>query len=582
MDFFLLFFRKRFSNQLIVRNFAQKKLIIMKRNLLFLGFLTLASQAFTQTSNCLPDWEYRMPVTVSNANAAVLTDYQVNLTVNTQALISAGKMNLDGSDIRFAIDCCTPVCYWIESGLNTTTTSVWVNVSSIPSMGEANIFMYYGNSTATDASDAACVFDVFDDFDNDALNQFSQVCGTGSESFAGGELALSWSNDVVYQSSMTLPLGNIYTIESNITAASGSWPGIYAMKQTDSRSYGNLMGSSQMRISVGSTSVSTPCDGHNWASTQLSYTNPVGIWSLTWRGTGDIIADFPTIGAVTSTDVTFALDDALVVGFGGISGGTGSMTIDWIRARKYAAITPTFVFGTEEVPSGAQVVSITAPASGICPGESVQLDAGTGFINYDWSTTESTQTIDVSAAGWYYVTATDLAGCSSEDSVEINAFTSPIAGFGSAVAGGDVTFSNSSTDGISYAWDFGDGNSSTDENPSHTYAANATYSVCLTVTSADGCTDDICNDVIVSTVGLSGLEQLSFELYPNPTNSELNVVSPLEEDVLFELTSLDGKVVKSGKLARGVNVLNVTSTEAGSYILRLPNHPGYGSRIVVQ
>ncbi len=554
----------------------------MKKNLLLFGLLTLATQTFAQTSNCLPEWQYRMPVTVSNANAAALTDHQVNLTVNTQALITDGKMNVDGSDLRFAVDCCTPVCYWIESGLNTTTTSVWVNIGSIPSMDDATIYMYYGNAVATGTSDATCVFDVFDDFDNDALNQFSQVCGTGAESFAGGELSLSWSSDVIYQSSISLPLGTIYTIESNITAASGDWPGIYAMKQTDSRSYGNLMGSTQVRISVGSTFTSTPCDGHNWASGLFGYTNPVGIWSLTWRGTGDIIADFPSVGPITSTDVTFPLNDDLVVGFGGISGGTGSMTIDWIRARKYAAITPTFVFGTEEVPSGAQVVSITAPASGICPGESVQLDAGTGFTNYDWSTTESTQTIDVSAAGWYYVTATDLAGCSSEDSVEINAFTAPTAGFGSVVTVGDVTFTSSSTGGTTYAWDFGDGNSSTDENPSHTYTANATYSVCLTVTSADGCTDEICNDVIISTVGLSGLEQLSFDMYPNPTSTELNVVSPLEEVVTFELTSIDGKVVQAGKLTTGVNVLNVTSIEAGTYILRLPNYPGYGSRIVVQ
>lgn len=554
----------------------------MKKNLLLFGLLTLATQTFAQVSNCLPAWQYRMPLTVSNANATALNDHQVNVVVNTQALISAGKMNMDGSDMRFAIDCCTPACYWIESGINTTTTSVWVNVSAVPASGNSTLFMYYGNTAATDASDPTCVFDVYDGFDNNATTQFTTPCGVGTPTFAGGVMSLSWSSDVMYISNNTLPLGNVYTIESNITAASGNWPGIYAMKATDYRSYGNLMGSSQMRISVGSTSVNTPCDGHNWASSQISYTNPVGIWSLTWRGTGDITANFPSIGVVNSTDVTFPLNDALVVGFGGISGGTGSMSIDWIRARKYAAITPTYSFGAEEVPPGASAVAISVPSTGFCPGDSLLLDAGSGFTAYDWSTGATSQDIYVSSAATYIVTATDMAGCLSQDSVEIVEYVAPTAGFTDVVAVGNVAFTNTSTNGATYAWDFGDGSTSTQQNPTHTYAANGTYTVCLTVTSADGCIDVVCNDVIVSSIGLNTLDLLSFDIYPNPTSGELNVVSPMEDVVTYELTSIDGKVVQTGKLKQGANELNVDTVEAGTYILRVANLPGYGSRIVVQ
>jgi PKD repeat protein len=48
-------------------------------------------------------------------------------------------------------------------------------------------------------------------------------------------------------------------------------------------------------------------------------------------------------------------------------------------------------------------------------------------------------------------------------------------------------FSNESTGGVpayTYAWDFGDGNNSTDENPVHKYTVNATYNVSLTVTDS--------------------------------------------------------------------------------------------------
>ncbi len=53
-----------------------------------------------------------------------------------------------------------------------------------------------------------------------------------------------------------------------------------------------------------------------------------------------------------------------------------------------------------------------------------------------------------------------------------------------------VTFSNGSTGGNSYFWDFGDGSTSVEENPSHTFGNNNNgHTVTMTVTSTLGCTD---------------------------------------------------------------------------------------------
>ncbi len=49
-----------------------------------------------------------------------------------------------------------------------------------------------------------------------------------------------------------------------------------------------------------------------------------------------------------------------------------------------------------------------------------------------------------------------------------------------------VAFSIGRSGGVSYRWEFGDGRSSTSENPTNTYAAAGTYNVTLTVTYADG------------------------------------------------------------------------------------------------
>ena len=53
--------------------------------------------------------------------------------------------------------------------------------------------------------------------------------------------------------------------------------------------------------------------------------------------------------------------------------------------------------------------------------------------------------------------------------------------------GTPVSFINESTGGSSYLWDFGDGSTSTAENPSHVYEGAGTYTVKLIVTGG-GCT----------------------------------------------------------------------------------------------
>ncbi|QTL37723.1 trypsin-like serine protease [Pseudoalteromonas viridis] len=61
----------------------------------------------------------------------------------------------------------------------------------------------------------------------------------------------------------------------------------------------------------------------------------------------------------------------------------------------------------------------------------------------------------------------------------------PVADFSSSVSGLTVSFANRATDdnGITaYDWNFGDGNRSSAANPRHTYAANGSYNVTLTVT----------------------------------------------------------------------------------------------------
>jgi PKD repeat protein len=57
---------------------------------------------------------------------------------------------------------------------------------------------------------------------------------------------------------------------------------------------------------------------------------------------------------------------------------------------------------------------------------------------------------------------------------------------------------NGAGDIVNWLWDFGDGNSSTQQNPSHTYAAEGTYTVSLTVTDSGSLSDTISKPVTVT------------------------------------------------------------------------------------
>ncbi|MEI6575336.1 MAG: PKD domain-containing protein [Bacteroidota bacterium] len=63
---------------------------------------------------------------------------------------------------------------------------------------------------------------------------------------------------------------------------------------------------------------------------------------------------------------------------------------------------------------------------------------------------------------------------------------SPTASFTYAQNGMAITFTNTSVNGVTYAWDFGDGQTSTSQNPVHTYAAEGIYTISMTATNPNG------------------------------------------------------------------------------------------------
>jgi hypothetical protein len=85
--------------------------------------------------------------------------------------------------------------------------------------------------------------------------------------------------------------------------------------------------------------------------------------------------------------------------------------------------------------------------------------------------------------------------------------SSLMADFTANTTSGDVPltvhFTDLSTNApISWAWTFGDGGTSTEQNPSHTYTAAGTYTVTLTATNAEGSDDEVKTGYITVTPGV--------------------------------------------------------------------------------
>jgi hypothetical protein len=107
-------------------------------------------------------WAYRQRVPLTNSSGSTQTDFQVQFTVDTATLITAGKMQSSCADVRVTNTGGKLLSYWIEPNTcNTTTTKIWAKVDSIPTAttgNTADVFLYYGNAQASSASSTAPTF----------------------------------------------------------------------------------------------------------------------------------------------------------------------------------------------------------------------------------------------------------------------------------------------------------------------------------------------------------------------------------------------------------------------------------------
>ena len=150
-----------------------------------------------------------------------------------------------------------------------------------------------------------------------------------------------------------------------------------------------------------------------------------------------------------------------------------------------------------------------APAAGCIPLDVNFTDQSTNLhttnIEWEWTFdmlgTGAGQNTDFTfdAIGSYDVTltVTDDWGCEGSTTMTDAVYTTqPTASFTGdtlACTQAEVSFTSTSMgDGLTYLWDFGNGETSSEETPIYSYPSEGTYTICLNITDVNGCESSFC------------------------------------------------------------------------------------------
>jgi hypothetical protein len=196
------------------------------------------------------------------------------------------------------------------------------------------------------------------------------------------------------------------------------------------------------------------------------------------------------------------------------------------------------------------------------------------YESYKWNNGDTTPTHWIGEGGVYSVTVT-LDGCTVSDDMVVTELPYPVADFAEVVMSPDVQFTNLSNVSSGLTWDFGDGEFSNLEHPSHTFVNSGLFTV--TLTAMNKCDTSIFTKSMgifpQSAGNIYFSENLS--VYPTLTSEFINfsLKDANIHEVTYDVYDAVGKLIRTSTRNYGggdyVYQVDVSFMATGTYYLRI-------------
>ncbi|MCS6934182.1 MAG: PKD domain-containing protein [Chitinophagales bacterium] len=479
--------------------------------------------AFNQTDNWASCWAEFTPQDEDYTQVPINYGYTANLNV------SGPTTFCQGGSVTLSVT--SPV-----TGLN----YAWSNGATTPSINVTTSGTY--TVTVTNARGCAKTFSqqvtVNPNPNAPTLTPSATAFCTGNSVTISASPASSyaWSNGQT-SSSINVNIGGTYSL--TITDANGC---------TASASVA-ITQNTPTPATISADGPTTFCTGD---SVNISVTNPAAytsfIWSNNQTGSSIVVVSSGTF-SVTTTDVN----------------GCTAASANTITTSVSNSPTPT--------------ISANGPTT-FCQGGSVVLTSTPGDT-YLWSNGATTQSITVTTSGTYSVNVTNTnacAGVGQSNTITVTVTPQPSASFTQSASGNPYTisFTNTSTNATSYLWNFGNGQTSTEPNPTHVYNANGVYTVTLIATNG------ACTSTYSSTINITGVsvEDItgsleSIKLYPNPNagSAQLEIYANTNADAVVSIADFTGRTLYQVpvQLYTGTNQIEINTGDFanGMYLVHI-------------
>jgi len=134
-------------------------------------------------------WKRMKSIDVYNSGSTTFSEYVIDMTVYYDA-----DMQTDFRDLRFTDEQGNDLFYWIGEKINGESANVLVRITTIPP-GHTTIYMFYGDSTATDHSNFDMIFTWDDRTDPDIMVSYKNYLEGSWDpdvTYGGGRFLVAW------------------------------------------------------------------------------------------------------------------------------------------------------------------------------------------------------------------------------------------------------------------------------------------------------------------------------------------------------------------------------------------------------